>query len=194
MQKYDYDVAFSALRIRKTRSRGNDTLWIKITVAVDGVNIGSSTWDGTGGRDKNDGYYDGLRNAGKHIIGVATGPITDLSVVKVSFLVANYGHTHNEDEYSKALATISSLAPLGGVWGYAITSLGALFSGILSADCDGPVAADAFQLTGKEIREALGNKPSYERANKTAYLGSDSAAGCGGNSNYDCIIQFTRHV
>ena len=83
---HNYDVAFSALRIRKTRSRGDDTLWIKITVAVDGVNRGSATWDGTGGRDTNDGYYDGLRNAGNHIIVVATGPINESSVVKVSFL------------------------------------------------------------------------------------------------------------
>lgn len=66
----NYDVAFAAIRIMDTRSRGNDTLWIKINVAVDDVDKGTVTWDGSfsheegkalrAGRDFNNGYFDGI--------------------------------------------------------------------------------------------------------------------------------------
>jgi hypothetical protein len=32
---FNYDAAFSAIRIRNTRSRHQDTLWIKVSVSVD---------------------------------------------------------------------------------------------------------------------------------------------------------------
>jgi len=190
----NYDVAFSAIRIRNTRSRHQDTLWIRISVSVDGQDRGTANWDGTGGRDKNNGYFDGLRNAQGKLIGVSTGPITDGSAVKVSFLVLNSGHTPNEKAYSDALAAISSAATTyGGLWGYLIGSLTAVASLFVGANCDGPVAADAFTVTGKQIREGINVHPYYNWVNPSGYIGPNSPQGCGSNSNYDAVVQFTRH-
>jgi hypothetical protein len=190
----NYNVAFSAIRIRNTRSRHQDTLWIKINVSVDGVDRGTATWDGTGSRDKNNGYYDTLRNAGKQLIGVPTGPITDSSMVRVSFLVMNSGHTPNEDNYSKALASVSAAADTGSVWGYVVGALTSTLSFLVGANCDGPVAADSFQISGRQLREKLAGHSSYQWSDKTGYVMTNTPHGCGSNPNYSCIVQFTRHT
>src|SRR5262249_21866293 len=142
--------------------------------------------------DKNDGYYDGLRNANNALIGVSTGPITDNSKVTVTFLVLNSGHTPQEEAYSKALKAISGAgAEVGGPWGYAVAGLGAVGALLVGANCDGAVAADSFTLTGQELRNNFQGQGYYNWLRE--YRGTDSPQGCGKNSNYDAIVQFTMH-
>lgn len=114
--------------------------------------------------------------------------------MKVTFLVLNSGHGPNDVAYGKALDALSSEAEKkkgGGIWKTILVTF-AEFAKLLVADCNGPVAADSFTLTGKEIRERIGSNPYYNWVNQ--YPGTDSPAGCGGNSNYDATVQFTMHT
>src|SRR5271166_3178196 len=106
----------------------------------------------------------------------ASGDYSDVTVISPYGVIPWPKVSCLNDE--EALATISSAAPLGGVWGFVVAGLGGVFSGLLGAGCDGPVAADAFEITGKEIREKLAGLPFYNRPNKAPYLGSNSPAGC----------------
>jgi hypothetical protein len=189
-----YDIALSAIRIRNTRARHQDTLYFRIGVSVDGTDIGTATWDGTGGRDKNNGYYDTLRNGDGKPIAVSTGPIEDSSLVKVSFIIMNSGHSPSEAEYGKALAAVSAAAgKIGGVWGYVASAVTGVLAFLVGANCDGAVAADSYVLSGEEIRERLGNNPYYNWGDVDGYIGRDSSDGCGSNSNYSVTLQLTRH-
>jgi hypothetical protein len=209
----NYDVAFSAIRIRKTRSSnlGKDTVYIKMSVAVDGKDKGTVNWDGTScmelvnnnrvqhsGRDFKEGYFDAIRNANNALVGISTGPITGKSAVKVTFLVLNSGNSPNNEAYVNALDTLEKSADEGkkDIWHTILKEL-AEFAKLLFANCDGPVAADSFTITGQQIREhmavekkATGN--DYYNKDRE-YQGTDSPAGCGGNSNYDAVVQFTVH-
>jgi hypothetical protein len=202
----NYDVAFSALRIRKTRAStlGKDTVYIKISVSVDGKDMGTANWDGTScreekrgiqhGRDLTEGYYDTIRNAGNGLVGMQTGPITDDSKIKVTFLVLNSGHGPNDDAYGKALDALSDEAEKkkdGGIWKTIFITLANLAK-LLVADCDGPVAADSFTYSAGDIRKNIGTNPYWNWVRE--YQGTDSPAGCGGNSNYDATVQFTKHI
>jgi hypothetical protein len=55
--------------------------------------------------------------------------------------------------------------------------------GILFPNCDGPVAASMFVYSGAELKAGTANgKPMMTTVN---YPGTDSADGCGDNSNYN---------
>jgi hypothetical protein len=200
MPTANYDVAFSAIRIRETRSRHNDTIWIRMKLFVDGKDRGTINWDGTScrevnqprsGRDFNDGYFDMFRNARNTLVGVQTEPITETSIVQVSFLVLNSGATPLEKNVRKLLSDVSAAAgAYENIWGWLVSALANKLSDMF-ADFDGPVAADSKQFTGAQIRKAIGAHPYYNWVGNN-YLGQRTP-GRKEVSNYDCTIQFTRH-
>lgn len=139
-----YDVALSAIRIRNTRARRQDTVYFRIRVSVDGVDKGTAAWDGTGGRKNNNGYYDTLRNEDNRPIAVSTGPIADSSLVKIGFIVMKSG---------------------AGVWGLVASTITSVLAICLGANCADRVAAHSFLLSGEQIKERMGHTTYYNWTN-----------------------------
>jgi len=119
-------------------------------------------------------------------------PITRNSQVTVSFAMINAGHSANQDQVKDSPTTVSDkalklgvgAAPESDVWEpYAEKLLNGIIGWAL-ANCDGPLAADLFQLDGGAIIDGDWN------ASK-GYLGTDSSTGCGSNSNYHVVV-YTR--
>ena len=184
--------SLDSFRITDTRSRHNDTDYVSFTLLVRDAN-----GHGTPQTLKK---AMGDVNNGTHTVGLSFPNVAvpaNGSVV-FNYLIVNSGHQSESDVY-KALETAGgSLAEKGLVaggtaLGTAIlpglgTILGAIggwlageIKSILTANCDGPVAAEQVTMTYAQIMQDTANGP-YSK--ETKHPGTDSATGCGSNSMY----------
>jgi hypothetical protein len=113
------------------------------------------------------------------------------SHIALSFLILNSGHgdqTKVKDDMKKAtdalVVAAAASIPATGFWGLLATGATALAKlvldsivGLFTANCDGPLAADVYQLTGAQVMD-------NDWASARGYPGTDSEHGCGGNSYY----------
>lgn len=206
--KLTYDVRLGSIQIRDTRSRGDDTLYASITVSVNGKSKGTATWDGTGGRQKNNGFYP-LFNAGgaaaRDFIKVSTGPISDTDVVTVSFALLNTGKDPHTADYNSAADNLTKTAcqssadsPDNSGWVCILAEVGKAVVGWALTDCDGLLAADTFKITGSDLREKSEQGPGLPLEGLKSfglsrdYYGTQSPSGCGHNSNFRVDLFIVR--
>jgi hypothetical protein len=172
-----YNFVLDSLKITNTRAVHEDTDYANWGVAVNDVMVPGSPLTKSLGN----------LNNGVHPINLAIGPISvpndPNTPVTITLQVVNSGHT----DHSEIVNTLSAGAGVligkainegaGAATGAALKYLG----GILTADCDGPVAVDKIITNGQELAGISVNQP-YTLT--TYYPGTDSATGCGSNSQY----------
>ena len=121
-----------------------------------------------------------------------------------TFLLMNAGHVDsgyvtvlNKAADSLAGAVAGKLVDAGSVAGHVgvLVAFASILAAqealnLLTADCDGQVAAGAFALTAAELNSMTSASGSSVTTQNNP--GSDSLAGCGENSNYDVTYEFLR--
>jgi hypothetical protein len=176
-----YMFRLSQVHIRHRRSPFHDT--DDVTFAV---RVGDQTFPPVT-------HYLGDVSTGDHGMNLEVGPVevNDADNVAVSFLVVNSGYDRSDEGYALtfmntlsnlAAAVLTDLYKAGAVWQELNTGtkdLNALFT----ANCDGMVAADKYVMTGAELAEQVRNNQPQARD----YGGTNSPAGCGGNSDYTVV-------
>jgi hypothetical protein len=201
----EFHITLESFEIIKTRARHNDTDFVSCTLAA-GKGAPQTKTKAMG--DVNDG---------KHLVGLSFGPVTVAhnEAVIFNYLIINSGHQDQQaiqaaltkgatklaDEGAKEAAEAISVgaaslvgASIGSFVAPVIgTALGALtgwlvdeISGFFFANCDGLVAAEQVAVTGAQLA-AL----AAPHRVTTFHAGTDSAAGCGGNSKYKATWQIT---
>lgn len=171
-----YTFRLDQYRVAHTRSPHNDTNVVGYTLAFGGQSY-TQTLPPT---DVNDGNHDiGLEFPGVRI----PDPTT---LITVAFTIVNAGH--NSSAVETALKTgvdklITAEAGPGSVWGAAAQTAVDLFLADVLADCDGAVAA-ASMTAARSAFDGLIPTGGRMETPTTAYPGTDSSAGCGGNSSY----------
>lgn len=197
-----YDFGVDHFTIHNTRSRHEDTDYISASVAVAGRPTRSAT-------QKLGDLNNGTFGTDMHFAGV---PVGDNETAVFTYAIANSGHADPGAAEKALQSTMTSLAEKGatiaaGAAGTAIgaalgasigtavipvlgTALGALAGWVVSsagsllfADCDGPVAAAVHTYSGSQLR--AGTSQALKLGNSDHHPGTDSAAGCGSNSDYD---------
>ena len=187
-------VTFSvdSFKITNTRSRHEDTDYVSVTLLVRDANGNGTPQTQTKSMGN---LNNGTFNVGLSFPNVVVP--TNGSIV-FNYLIVNSGHT-SEGDIDKALEAVGGalankgLTAGGTALGTAIlpglgTILGAVagwlageISGILSANCDGPVAAEQVTLTYAQLMQKIATATDTVT---TAHPGTDSATGCGSNSMY----------
>ena len=187
-------VTFSldSFKITNTRSRHEDTDYASATLLVrDASGNGTPKTLTKSMGNLNNGTF----NVGLSFPNVVV-PVNGSIVF--NYLIVNSGHT-SESDIDKGLEAVGGalankgLTAGGTALGTAIlpglgTILGAIagwlagqISSILSANCDGPVAAEQVTLTYAQLMAKIANATDTVT---TAHPGTDSATGCGSNSMY----------
>jgi hypothetical protein len=140
-----------------------------------------------------------LHNAGGKDVSVDTGPIKDKDTVTVIFAIANIGHPVGADVLDTGINALTSVACDSPEMGVSVVACaaGAVTAPIvdlLTANCDGVIAADTWKLAGTEMRQKshAPNVKSYFDISKD-YYGKDTPHGCGHNSNYRVDVHFHPH-
>jgi hypothetical protein len=192
-----------SFRITDTRSRHDDTDYVSFTLlnqSAAGAGTPQTLKKSMG--DLNNGTY----TVGLSFLNVAVDP---KGKVTFNYLIVNSGHKSESEIYSVlenaggSLAT-KGLTTLGGVLGTAIpipllgTLLGAgagwlvgELKSLLSADCDGPVAAEQDTFNQADL---LARTASGPFTHETPHPGGNSPEGCGGNSMYYVTWQIARGI
>ncbi len=195
------------MRITNTRSSEKDSDKASVSIAVGGGNPVTVT------RDL------GNLGDGTYPLHLAVGPVAvdDPNLgIAANYLIVNSGHSSwstvdgvltkagNELASAGAKSATSAIgSAVGASIGSAImpvigTALGILagwlvggFLGILTADCDGPVAAEQPALKGIDLWNRT-QVPGASFQHTTYHPGIDSADGCGSNSEYYVTWQVQR--
>jgi hypothetical protein len=184
--------SLDSFRITDTRSRHNDTDFVSFTLLVrDAQGRGTPQTLKKSMGDVNNGTH----QVGLSFPNVA---IPAGGSVVFNYLIVNSGHK-SESDVDKALETAGGalaekgLVAGGTALGTAIlpglgTILGAIggflageIKNILTANCDGAVAAEQVTLTFDQLMADTANGPMKK---ETKHPGTDSPTGCGGNSMY----------
>ena len=187
--------------ILNTRSRHEDTVFVSASVAV-GTRSPVSATRAMG--DLNNGHY----GVGLSLDGIDVGD--DESAV-FTYAIVNNGHSDPGTVQKVLEQALSALAnkgaqaaasavgtAVGAAVGAAIgsgivpvvgTALGALAgwlvsatSGLIFADCDGPVAAGFHVFKGSDLRSQIASSGPVRGTDD--HPGTDSPHGCGSNSHY----------
>lgn len=190
--------------ITDTRSRHDDTDYVTFTL------LDSPTTAG-GGTPQTQTKAMGNVNNGTHPVGLQFSNIAvpTAGQVTMNYLIANSGHSSESQVYSvmekagSALA-LKGLTAAGAAIGTAIpipllgTLLGAAagwlvgeVSSLLSANCDGAVAAEQDVFKYQDLVSLTATGPHTQ---KTTHPGSNSPDGCGGNSMYYVTWTISRGV
>lgn len=205
-QPASYTFKLVSMQVINTRSAHLDTDHASLTVAV-----GSNGAPTTVVKDLGD------MNNGTYPIGLSIGPIhiNDPNIgVAMNYLILNSGH-QSHDEINKILTgTGDSLAAAGAkaatsAVGTAIglevgsnllpvigSALGLLagwlvdqLTGLLTANCDGPVASEQAVFKGLQLWNYTARGPY---THTTYHPGIDSNHGCGSNSIYTATWSISR--
>ena len=187
-----FTFSLDSFRITDTRSRHEDTDYAAITLQLKSANSATDPQTLT--------KKIGDVNNGTHAVGLSFPNIhVDPSqTVIFNYTIVNSGHKDESVVYQGLEKVGTALANKGLVaGGTAIgtailpglgTALGALagfvaeeIGSILSADCDGPVAAEQITLTYADL---VAKTASGKFSHETKQPGTDSAWGCGSNSMY----------
>lgn len=187
-----YTFTLDSFRITNTRSRHEDTDYVSFTLLVK-----PKTGNGTPQTLKKSM---GNLNNGTFAVNLA---FKDVEVhpedtVTMNYLIVNSGHKSESQIFSTLdstagkLATAGATAAVGALIGSAIpglgTALGAVagwlageITGVLDADCDGAVAAEQDTL---DYHDLMAKTLKGDFKQETKHPGTDSAHGCGSNSEY----------
>jgi uncharacterized protein with LGFP repeats len=193
--KYTFTV--TAMHVLNTRSRHEDTDRVSASVAV-----GNGPAQ-TVAKDLGD------LNNGDYAVDLSVGPVTvgsNEDGVAFNYLILNAGHASWDEVNQKlheaggklaesgAKAATEAIGPaVGAAFGTAVfpvigSIIGAIAGwiseqviGLLTADCDGPVAAEQAAFKGQDLWDRTKDGPHDF---STTHDGTDSAAGCGSNSVY----------
>jgi len=173
-----------AFQVIKTRSRHKDTVYATCAMTVDGRKYAPVT--------KKVGEF----NDGKHLINLdlPAVAINPNSKVTYEYALINAGHG-DPTKVQEALETGAGQAldqsGIGEPW-LSIARIAIKIGSVLFfADCDGPLASYQVRLSGADIiqRAPLGQKPFTQYV---YHPGTESAAGCRGNSKYDVTWAIIR--
>ena len=184
--------SLDSFRITDTRSRHNDTDYVSFTLLVRDAN-----GKGTPQTIKK---FMGDVNNGTHAVGLSfpNVAVPNNGSVVFNYLIVNSGHK-SESDVDKALETAGGalaekglvaggtalgtaiLPGLGSILGAIAGFLAGEIKSILTANCDGPVAAEQVTMTFQQLMDHTANGPFRQ---ETKHPGTDSATGCGGNSMY----------
>jgi hypothetical protein len=208
-QTADYTFSLLSMRITNTRSVHEDSDKASVSMAVGNgspVTVTSNLGD---------------LNNGTFPLHMAVGPVTvndpDIGIA-ANYLIVNSGHSSeatidglltkagNELASDGAKAATSAIgSAVGASIGSAVmpvigTVLGAIAGwlvseiiGILTADCDGPVAAEQPVFKGIDLWNRT-QVPGASFQHTTYHPGIDSNWGCGSNSEYYVTWQVSRMV
>jgi hypothetical protein len=190
------NISFSLdnFRITETRSLHNDTDFVSVSITV-GTNPAITQTRAMG--DVNNGTYQvGL--------GVSADIPADDTQIVFTYTIVNNGNTDQstfEKAVSAALTALGAAgakagaSELGDLLGTATvpifgSALGALagwlvgkLTGVIFADCDGPVAIGVHIYTGEQLVQNITGGQKISETN-VEHLGSNSPDGCGANSVY----------
>ena len=184
--------SLDSFKITDTRSRHEDTDYVSFTLLVRDAN-GKGTPQTL--KKKMGNLNNGTFNVGLSFPNVVV-PVN--GSVAFNYLIVNSGHQSESDVY-KALETAggaladkglvaggtaigSAILPgLGSILGALGGFLAGVIKNILTANCDGAVAAEQVTLKYADLMAKTASGPySHETPNP----GTDSATGCGSNSMY----------
>jgi hypothetical protein len=128
---------------------------------------------------------------------------SDGGAVYWTFLLTNAGHKDSGfetiaskavDAYAGAFAAVSLQGGKAGVSGFlalsAVLGIQEMLS-MLTADCDGVVAANAYAFTSKQLLVKCPTK-GHVWSEVLPNPGTNSPAGCGSNSSYDVKYEIVR--
>jgi hypothetical protein len=201
-----YNVGLASVFISNTRSRHEDTVYAQFSLSVNGTVLRTVRWDGTcsdrscaDGRDMNNGLHVFGRavSVDTDLNGEqrgASGQIGDTDKVTWTFQIINSGHSPSNQNYTDAAAAASKAACQGdgdnSGWACIAGNLVSDLTGLFTANCDGPLAADSVTMTGAQFYQLTGALRHPYIWSRT-YSGVDSPSGCGSNSIYrvDVIVE-----
>lgn len=182
-----------SFKITNTRSRHEDSDYASFTL-LHKPHTGNSTTQTLKKSlgNKNNGTFP----IGLSFPSVSVSPGDELVL---NYLIVNSGHKDESQIYSTLEGAGTKLATAGLTAGGAAigtaipipglgTALGAFagwltgeVSGLVSADCDGPVAAEQVKFTYQDLVAKTAHGAFKQ---ETKHTGTDSAHGCGSNSMY----------
>ena len=202
-QAATYTFRLVSYDIANTRSRHEDTNFVSLGLVLNG---GTPQTQQQSMGDQNNGTF--------QVTAHLTQIVVDKADAKVVFnyTIVNAGHATPSDVVKALQTTTTTLLNQGAAWvgttvgsslgafgGPIGTAIGALVGwlggkalGLLFADCDGPVAAEQVSFTGQDLWNLTGASAPPPFAKTTHHPGTDSASGCGSNSDYTTHWTVTR--
>lgn len=184
-----FSFTLDSFQITDTRSRHEDTDYVTFTLLVKGAN-GSGT-------PQMLTKYMGDVNNGVHSVNLSFSnvQVNPTDTVVLNYLIVNSGHKGSSQVTSTIESTASKLATQGGtllgnaiapgiggsIVGAAAGWLAGELIGILTANCDGPVAAEQDTFTYNDL---IANTAHGQFKHSTKHPGTNSPTGCGSNSVY----------
>jgi hypothetical protein len=172
-----YIFRLDSFTITNTRSVHEDT---------DHVTVGLKVGDAVPAPQTN---HMGDVNNGTFQVGLQFGPTlvaTPNEPVAFNYQIVNNGHASNADIEQKlsagAIALLAKVFSLSTPWTAILGVVINFVFGFAFADCDGPVAVDQINLTGQSLWAWTHGVGVHSETK--FYPGTDSATGCGSNSEY----------
>ena len=180
----NYTFTVESVYIRNLRSRESDTEVLGAGVAVDG------TPSSVAKKKAGDWHRGGPHSAA---FAIELQEIQPEDRVDITYAIANAGHG-SENKINDAIAnvvesSVGKVPGFGSIVSAAAEAWSKLFD-VLDPDCDGVVFADSVPATGADLA-AWTQDGIYRRT--ISYPGTDSAAGCGGNSFYEVTYSIARN-
>jgi hypothetical protein len=183
-----FTFTLDSFQITDTRSLHEDTDYVTFTLLV-------KAKDGSGTpRTLNKSMGD--VNNGVHGVNLSFSNITvnPTDTVMLNYLIVNSGHKAPGEVVSAlesagtkllsqgAMTLGNAIVPgLGSILGQAASYLANALLGVLTANCDGPVAAEQDMFTYDDL---IGKTSHGPFSHSTKHPGTDSPTGCGRNSTY----------
>jgi len=182
----NYVISLDSFHIDNTRSWHEDTDHVSLGMKVGDQMMGDVLV-----------MHMGDVNNGNHPVGLHVGPFhidNPATPITFNYQIMNSGHKSYED-IQKALkdganALASSSAVTGNWWAAAGIVVAKWGIDIGLADCDGPVAVDQVVVPGADLINWTAGHGMYNETR--SYPGTDSQAGCGGNSRYTVTWSVVR--
>jgi hypothetical protein len=172
-----YRIVLDQFHIDNTRALDEDTDVVAFQGTLDGQDLPMQNLS-TGDVDNGD-----------HLINLQFGPIEVKmpSQLELRFAIVNSGNANGKafrDGVDNALKAAAGIAtPLSAPVGAGIAFAETIWHLLTGIDCDGPVAGDFLSASGEDLAQLTINWPHIFRITR-GYPGTDSADGCGSNSQY----------
>jgi hypothetical protein len=184
-----FTFTLDSFQITDTRSLHNDTDYVTYTLLV-------KAQDGSGTPRMLTKSMGDVNN-GVHAVNLSFSnvQVNPTDTVVLNYLIVNSGHKSPSQVISAVESTATKLATQGGallgnaivpgiggsILGAAAGWLAGELLGILTANCDGPVAAEQDVLKYSDL---IADTAHGQFTHSTKHPGTDSARGCGSNSVY----------
>jgi hypothetical protein len=185
-----YKISVDYVTADTTRSLNNDTDTAQATIAPGNWAIQSKTQaiGDIGGTD--------FKTSQTNLL-VFTPIVEMCDSLRFNYIVINNGHA---DQVSldtvlqntgsslagTAVAALTGVSLMGTAAGFVLSKLGSF----LFQDCDGVVAVEQVDFSGRDLRLKTGNHELDSVV--TVHSGTDSPTGCGSNSQYAVTWSITR--